>query len=250
MSKGRASSQEPRRGRFGLVAIARTLVADVRSRTFAATALATAWDFSYATYLDVAGHAAGSPRMVMTSMYYFSLVAVGACALMGYLTAGRCRDEPARDRAEGVAALVGSILLLSSHAVMAFVIRRAEKGWDASDYTEASYYMLTTYALVMLFLTVSGWRRHRRDRSLVVSLAKGLALCKALMTLYLSALAAAQRYGGDGRFLHMMLSGTAGSVGVGVVGLSFAISVFTLVRSARGLWAQHVRDTGGSGGRE
>lgn len=241
------------RGGHGLVARVRAVVSDAWSRTFATTTLATAWDLLYAIYLNVAGHMEDSLRMRMTSAYYFSLVGVGACALVGFALAARAsraHDERGRAKAELVAALVGGIFLLSVNAVVALVVKRAGEGWQVAAYSDASYYMLTAYALVMLALTAFGWHRYRRDSSPVVSLAKGLSLCKATMTLFFLAVAAVQRYaGGDEHFLHLMLSGAASSAGMVAAALSFVISVVTLVRSTRGLWAQRSGEAGEGGTR-
>ena len=232
------SGNGQRDGSLGLKLLVQAIASDIRSRTLATTALATGWDLVYAAYLAVAGHFLSSLRMRMTSYYYFSLVGVSACLLIGLLAAVHARDDRISRRRELTTALVSSILLLAVTAVVALVIKQTDNGWQAADYATASFYMLAGYAIVMLSITIRGWRRYRRDSSPAIALSKGLSLCKAIMTFYFLALAATQRYADSEGLLLTMLGGAKKYAGMAAAGLSFSISVVLFTRSVRGLWSQ------------
>lgn len=231
MQEDRKPSQE-----FDLLSCVRAITSDDWLRTYASTCLATGWDLLYAIYLSVAGHAADSLRMTMTGLYYFSVATVSVCVLVGFVISTRARDARTGHKRELVASLVGGVFLLSLNSMTALIISSTKKNWQVADYTKASFLILTLYTLVMLVLTARSWYRFRRDTSPVMTLAKGLSLCKAVMTFFFLALAAVQRYAANhAGFLQFVLGSVAGNAGVAAAVLSLVISVFTLVRSAHGL---------------
>lgn len=184
-----ARGNQTQKSQSAIIEIVQYVANDARLLTFISVAASTIWDLAYAIYLYTQGHSTGSIATSMTSIYYFSLVGVRACASVGFLAAARAKSESSHDKAQSVAAFAGGVFPLTVNAATAFVIVRAKSGWQVAN-NDIAFYVQSAYTVISLILAARGWQRYHRDESPLVPLTKGVSLCEAVMTLFFMALSA------------------------------------------------------------
>lgn len=208
--------------------VARAL-SGVAARTFALVGASTLWDFAYATYALIVGGVSDSHPMNAIGTYYLSLAFLSTALAVGMALTKDVQPEPRRQRAQALFALACGILLLGVNGTIAKVVGQLGLGWMNSGVGKARFLVTLVYAMVMVFLAVSGMHQYKRHPSPLVVAAKGLGTCKAVMTVVFLTLSAGYTFGGsDGNPVGFLTRVLARYLGWVAAILTFTIAMWTI----------------------
>lgn len=237
MKDGQDKAQSEKGLVQGIIIGAIGQLSQISIRILATFGASTIWDFAYATYALIGSAATDSRPMRFMGQYYLSLAFLSCVLSIGL---ARTRTMAPRQRKLQVqcgVAIACGCLLLGVNIVIARIVKQLATGWQGSDSGLIHFIVMALYSFVVFGFAIAGARRYRRHPSPIVVAAKGITLCKAMMTfVFLTLTAAFTLGGGDGVVDSLVNIGARYLGGVAAV-TSFVIALWTIAKNIRQLRA-------------